>query len=147
MLNVFLRTAVLLPVLSPLALSQGIPADSTNSSCIEKLKMPIYPPLADKARLSGIVTVSVVLGPDASVQSISSEIVSQSRKAIFVSAVEKSIRASLFAQSCGGKTVKLVFQFVLGDGTLSDHGQDVSFAYPNRFWISVPQIPLNPDNR
>jgi hypothetical protein len=146
MLKAFLRTAFPVLVLSSLALSQGTTADDTNASCIEKLQIPNYVPLARYGRLSGTFTVSVVLGPDATVQSISSEMVATfpQSKGIFIPAIEKALRSSVFARRCGGKTVKLVFQFVLGDGEPSDHGQEVSFAYPNRFWISVPPTPLNP---
>ena len=129
---------------SALAFAQAISDDPANASCIERLQVPVYPPLAKMARITETATVSVMLGPDAAIQSISSESVTQSRKAIFVPAVEKAIRASSFAPGCGGKTVKLVFHFVLGESAPSDHGQDVSFGYPNRFWISVPPQVLNP---
>ena len=147
MLNVVLRLSLLVVALSALAFPQGIAADETNASCIERLQMPVYPPLARQARLSGTYTVSVLLGPDASVQGISSEMespISPSRKSIFVPALEKSIRASSFLKGCSGKTVKLVFQFVLGEGKPSNFGQDVSFGYANYFWISVPPQVLNP---
>jgi hypothetical protein len=145
MLNAVLKSSVLLVSLSALAFPQAITADETNTSCIENLQVPFYPPLARLARLFGTFTVSVVLGPDSAVQTISSEsMISQTARAIFVPAVAKAIRASSFVHSCGGKTVKLVFYFVLGDGAPSDHGQDVSFGYPNRFWISAPPAVLNP---
>ena len=146
MSNPFLKTALLVFVVSPLALSQSTTADDTNASCIEKLQIPNYPPLARHARLSGTFTTTVVIGPDATVQSISSEMVAKfsQSKGIFIPAIERSLRSSVFARRCGGNTVKLVFQFVLGDGEPSDHGQEVSFAYPNRFWISVPPAFVNP---
>jgi hypothetical protein len=147
MVNSFLKTVLLCFGLAPLAMSQATTADDTNASCIEKLQMPVYPVLAKQARLWGTFTVSVTLDPDASVQTVSSEMESNvrpSRKAIFVPALEKSIRESSFAHGCGGKTVTLVFQFVLGTGAPTDHGQDVSFGFPNRFWISTPPPVMNP---
>jgi hypothetical protein len=100
------------------------------------------------SRLWGTFAVSVTLGPGTSVQTVSSEMESNvrlSRKAIFVPALEKSIRESSFAHGCGGKTVTLMVQFVLGTGAPANHGQDVSFGFPNRFWISTPPPVMNVD--
>lgn len=54
-------------------------------------------------------------------------------------AVEKVIRGSAFLKTCGGKTVTLVFNFVLGGLDPDNLPQRVSFGYPNQFWIAVPR--------
>jgi hypothetical protein len=60
-------------------------------------------------------------------------------------AVEKAIRASTFLKTCGGKSVRLVFNFVLGKNLDPDKlPQHVSFGYPNQFWISVPPRLVQP---
>jgi len=108
-------------------------ADDTNASCIEKLQIPTYPPLARHARWR---IASQHLRSGTAIKNDNIRLCSG-----------KLHRASVLAHVCGGKTVKLVFQFVLGDGEPSDRVQDVSFGLPNRFWISVPPLVLNPDNR
>jgi len=40
----------------------------SNMSCVGRLQMPVYPPLANQARISGQVTATVVVASDGSVQ-------------------------------------------------------------------------------
>jgi hypothetical protein len=46
----------------------------SNMSCVERLEMPVYPPLAATARISGNLTANVSISPDASIQKTSVEI-------------------------------------------------------------------------
>jgi outer membrane biosynthesis protein TonB len=87
----------------------------TNMSCVERLQMPVYPLLADQARLSGIVTATVLVASDGSIQT---KVVGHS---ILGPAVEKAIRASAFRKTCDRKSVRLVFNFVLGENLDPDH--------------------------
>jgi outer membrane biosynthesis protein TonB len=102
-------------------------------SCIERLQMPRYPPLARQAAIQGSVKATVDLAPDASIQMklVGHRLLSQ--------AVETAVRASRFRPGCGGKSVSLIFNFEFD----SDPAKIVSFGYPNQFWISAqPPIPM-----
>jgi len=114
---------------------RAIGQPETNIACAERLEIPAYPPLAMQARIAGVLTASVRLGADGSIGNISSQFVPESTKSImFVSAVEESLRASVFAKSCAGKPVRLVFNFVIAEPGASTQLK-FSFAYPNQFWI------------
>jgi hypothetical protein len=117
----------------------------TNISCVERLEIPEYPPLAKAARIAGALTVAVQLGPDSSVGNVSSEWSPQwasvaKMAGIFVPVVEKSLRESKFAKSCAGKTVTLVFNFVLSENPQQGEIRFL-YGYPNQFWVTAP-IPL-----
>jgi outer membrane biosynthesis protein TonB len=129
--------------------AQAQPAADTesNTQCIERLRMPVYPKLADAARISGSLTATVVLGPDGSIQNtvLDMGLASATAKRMFPRAVEEALRASAFRKACGGRSVTLVFNFVLGEELDPNHlPQAVSFGYPNRFWISVPPNIVQP---
>jgi outer membrane biosynthesis protein TonB len=107
----------------------------TNIACVERLEIPAYPPLAMQARIAGVFTASMRIGADGSIGNISSQFVPESTKSVmFVSAVEESLRASVFAKSCAGKQVSLVFNFVIAEPGASTQLK-FSFGYPNQFWI------------
>jgi hypothetical protein len=115
------------------ALAQSNQESDPNMSCVERLEMPVYPPLAAAVRLSGSVTATVVVASDGSVQT---NVVGHR---LLVAAVEKATRSSVFRKTCGGKSIGLIFNFVLAEDLDPDRlPQRVSFGYPNQFWISVP---------
>jgi hypothetical protein len=118
-----------------------------NAQCVEHLRMPTYPKLADQARISGSVTVIVSLAPDGSIQDTTLEMPEASpvAKRLFPPAIDQALRASVFRKNCGRKPVRLVFNFVVGEELDTNNlPQTVSFGYPNRFWISVPPKHLQP---
>lgn len=108
----------------------------SNMSCVERLQMPLYPPLASQARISSSVSATAIVASDGSAQT------KITGHPVLAEAAEKALRASTFRPACVGKSVRLVFNFVLDE----DHDpgrlpQRVAFGYPNQFWISVaPQI-------
>jgi hypothetical protein len=116
--------------------AQSTADDETNARCIERLRMPAYPKLADSARLSGTVTATITLTASGSIEKSVLEMTAASAgvKQFFLPSVEEALRASTFRNFCGGKSVKLVFSFVLNE----EREPSVSFGYPNRFWITVP---------
>jgi hypothetical protein len=117
----------------------------TNIACVERLEIPTYPALAEQARITGAVIAEVVLGPGASVASISSASDHGKAHPILLDTVEKSLRASKFAKACAGKQVELVFNFVIEGTPVGSHPpQTVSFGYPNQFRIATPPLLLNP---
>jgi hypothetical protein len=121
------------------ALAQSNQEADSNMSCVERLQMPVYPKLAEQAAIRGSVTAMVIVASDGSPQT----------KAVghklLVPAVEKAINTSAFLKTCGGKSVKLIFNFVVGENFDPDKlPQRVSFGYPNQFWISVPPRVVQP---
>ena len=121
--------------------------DETNVHCIERLRMPAYPKLADAARISGTVTAIVVLTAGSSIEKtvLAMDTTSKTARELFPPAVEKALRASTFRNVCGGKSINLVFTFVLGE-ELDPNGlpQSISFGYPNRFRITAPAKVVQP---
>jgi outer membrane biosynthesis protein TonB len=111
----------------------------SNMSCIERLEIPRYPPLADTARISGTVTAIVTISPDGTVQKT---VMEGNAHPLLVPGVENTVRAARFSKTCGGKSIRLVFNFVLGQDR--DNWQRVSFGYPNQFWISAPPRIVQP---
>jgi hypothetical protein len=121
------------------ALAQSDQDGDSNMSWVERLQMPVYPALANAAAIRGSVTATVVVASDGSLQT---KAVGQP---ILVSAVEKAIHGSVFLKTCGSKSVRLIFNFVLGENLDPDKlPQRVSFGYPNQFWISVPPRVVRP---
>jgi hypothetical protein len=52
-----------------------------------------------------------------------------------------AIAASTFRKSCSGKSVTVVFNFVIDEAQKGN--SRFSFGYPNQFWISVlPGLPM-----
>ena len=108
-------------------------------SCVERLQMPVYPKLAEQARINGSVTATVVLASDGSLQT------KTAGHKLLAPAVETAISTSAFFKTCGGKSIRLVFNFVLGENFDPDKlPQRVSYGYPNQFWISVPPRVVQP---
>jgi hypothetical protein len=119
----------------------------TNIACVERLEIPDYPVLAKQARISGVLTATVLLGPDASVLKTASEWDSETKKieSLFLREVEKSLRVSSFAKACANKTVKLVFHFVVaGSPVPSPQPPIIFFGYPNQFWMTVRPTEAQP---
>lgn len=116
-----------------------LPANS-NLMCIEKLEMPSYPLLAQQARISGTVTVDVVLSTTGSVQDVNVRDEPNPPRAgdgVLRTPVFEAIRGAVFDRSCGGKTVNLVFVFELSGTSIGSPKQTVAFGSPNRFWIKI----------
>jgi hypothetical protein len=120
-----------------MAFAQSSQDTESNMSCVERLQMPVYPPLAAAARIRGSVIATAVISTGGSAQIAIA--ISPGAHSLLTPAVEKALRASQFRKSCAGKSVTLVFNFVLGE-ELDPDGlpQRVSYSYPNQFSISVP---------
>ena len=119
----------------------------TNAHCVERLRLPVYPKLADAARISGTLTAAILLTTEGSIEKsvLDMGTASATAKRLFQPAVEQALKTSAFRNDCGGKKVILVFSFVLGED-LGPNGlpQSVSFGFPNRFWITVPAKVIQP---
>ena len=132
-----LVSVAFLSVISQSAVMGQSPVDDSNIVCVERLAMPIYPKVLGQARLGGATVIAtVLLDADGHVQSIVSD--PRPKSQLFVPAVEEALRVSAFSANCGSKSVKLIFDFVLGERSdRSILSQTVSFGYPNRFWIET----------
>jgi hypothetical protein len=118
------------------AAAQGS-ADTSNMSCVERLDLPMYPRLADAARISATVMATIRVGSGGNIQGVASEVrgVGQTVKKSFAKNVEDAVRASRFAAACVGRIITVEFQFSLGEQIGTERA---SFAYPNRFTIFAP---------
>ena len=116
--------------------------DPSNASCVTRLQLPVYPPIAQSARLSISLTAAVLLANDGSVQSMSFENIGGERadlaKLVFPE-LERSLKGSQFSGTCGGTTVRLVFDFRM-NGTPPN--KMIWFGFPNRFEIWDVSPPL-----
>jgi hypothetical protein len=129
------------------ALAQSESNMEHNAQCVEQLRMPAYPRLANQANISGSFTPIVSLAPDGSIQDTRFEMADATpvAKRLLTQAIDQALRASLFRKNCEGKPVRLVFNFVLSEQLdTTNLPQTVSFGYPNRFWISVPPKTIQP---
>ena len=135
-------------VLSSAAFAQSGSQTESNMYCVERMQMPVYPKLADAARVSGTSKATVTLDSDGSVrQPIITDMgnASTTAKRLFPPVVQEALRRSRFRKNCGGKSVRFVFIFELSEELDPNHlPQTISYGYPNRFWISVPPRPFQP---
>ncbi len=110
-----------------------------NMSCVERLEMPVYSPLAHAAHVMGVVTATVAV----SAEEQAHVAISPGAHPLLAPSVGAALRASAFKKSCAGKSITVVYKFAIDEaiqtGTSS---QRISFRYPNQFWISVPPSPV-----
>jgi hypothetical protein len=114
-------------------------AQDSNAACIERVQVPSYPPLARQAQVEGVLVVNVKLAPNATVKEVSAQShLNVDRFApILLEPIKKALRKSEFRRDCAGKSLVLVFEFRIEGDPSNGREQDVSFGYPNRFFITV----------
>ena len=97
------------------AIAPALTATSASASCIEQISVPTYPTLARQSGLSGELITSVRLDSGSKVGEVSYELLSGPAKArnLLAPAVEHSVRSAVFARECAGKTLSLIFRFVI----------------------------------
>jgi hypothetical protein len=124
-------------VFASVSCSQRPRDDDSHMSCVERLEMPVYPPIAKSAMARNAIMAAALLAPDASVQTASFEVLSGHQPStLFYPALEKSLKASKFSPTCGGRTVKIIFDFHFAPPSEPEFaGERVAFVYPNRFEI------------
>jgi hypothetical protein len=119
--------------------------NASNISCVERLDVPMYPRLADAARISAGVVTTINLGSGGTIEAITSELKARGPvRTAFLKSVEDGVRASRFAPACAGRKITVEFQFSLGEQVGTER---VSFAYPNRFTIFAPAKVIQGFNR
>jgi len=109
-------------------------------ACVERLDVPMFPPVADAARLITTLSAAVKVGPDGRAADVAFQVLAgmDVRSDIFKTPVEKKLRDSKFSVACAGRTVTLVFAFIYPTREENSLGvQMVTFVAPNRFEISV----------
>lgn len=137
------RLFLMLTICGGISFAQSDQDTGTNMACVERQEIPKYPPLAAAARISGRVATTVAIFPDGSIKGVSTKLLSGTTNARLLSpAVEEAVRASVYRKACGGKSVRLVFNFGFDD----DPNKAFAFGYPNQFWIFVvpPVIQTEP---
>jgi hypothetical protein len=130
-----MKCSLIFALLSALACSAATQesGDSSNMACVERLDLPMYPRLADAARISAGVVTTIRIGSGGTIDGVTSELkAAEPVKTTFLTSVESAVRSSRFAAACAGRAVTIVFQFSLGEQVGTER---VSFAYPNRFTI------------
>jgi hypothetical protein len=114
--------------------------DQSNMSCVKRLQLPLYPSIAQSARITVAFTAAIVVANDGSAQSTSFEGVSGPRpdlaKLFFFPEVERSLKGSEFDVTCNGRTVRMAFDFRMD----RNPPNLAVFGFPNRFeiWGTYP---------
>ena len=112
-------------------------------ACVERLDVPMFPSLADAARLITTLSAAVKVGPDGRAAEVAFQVLAGNagNGEIFKTPVDKALRDSKFSAACAGRTVTLVFDFIYATRWEKVSGvpglQMVTFVAPNRFEISV----------
>ena len=119
-------------ILSIALLGAAYAQDSDSMSCVERLEIPQYPPLAYSAAIQGSLTATATVDATGVVAT------KITGHPLLADAVKTAIAASAFLKSCAGKSVTVVFNFVIDQTYKSSVPMRVSFGYPNQFSISVP---------
>jgi hypothetical protein len=120
--------------------------DTSNIECVERIQVPTYPPLARQARLSGSVVATVTLAADGGVEQVTTSArvqANQAARGILAKPVEDALRRSQFAEGCGKRSVVFVFEFLITGDSSDRQQQEVSYGYPNRFWITARPWPMS----
>jgi hypothetical protein len=107
-------------------------------SCVERLRIPVYPQIARAVRLQGTVTATVLLSPTASVRAIEKSFSpdSQGRRNLFTHDIDKALMETAYRSDCGGKRVTLIFDFKIVGEPNDSPSEFAYFGYPNKFWIT-----------
>jgi hypothetical protein len=123
-----------------------IPADTPNAACVERLEMPTYPLLARQARLAGTLSVTVTLGPGATVENITTkaDLNNNTAQGVFFTPLKNTILKGRFREDCAGKQVTLIFEFRISGDPSDRQQQEAAFGFPNRFWITARPIHYQP---
>jgi hypothetical protein len=118
---------------------QGTQPANPNIACMIKLPMPRYPLLAAAARIQGTITAHVILSPKSSLERVELEprLESTDRNHLFAQPIQDAVRHASFKSDCKNMTVTLIFHFVVSDTEREYPQQELAYAYPNHFWISI----------
>lgn len=122
--------------------------DDPNMECVERLELPLYPSIANSARVTAVATTIIALDADGHSKgvTIDAQIPPQADPrsspartlALFNPAIEKAIQGSTFSRACANATVRIVFDFKLTRRTDIPEGVPLTtFVYPNRFEITT----------
>lgn len=121
------------------------PDNDPHMSCVERLEVPAFPGIAEFAQVDTGVAASVLLAQGGSVEKVSFEVTKGMEYAgkLFYPAVEKALRSSQFATSCGGRTVRMIFDFPLPQRSEAGESiQTVRFKHPNQFEVALTPAPV-----
>jgi len=120
---------------TPAPQAEAPPPVESNISCIERMDLPAYAPVARLARIEGVLTASVTLSPGASVQDVKSDVRTRDSRILLWSLVEEVLRKARYRADCGSRTVTLVFRFQIAGKSAADGAPKYAFGGPNQFWV------------
>ena len=137
--------AGLLPTVAPYRASgQSRPGESpSNIECVEHVEIPDYPPVARRPGSRSYRPLRCF----SPIKRRAERRPKSARKAVrvdrfFREGAEKALKNSRFSETCGGKTITLVFHYELRD----DPNRSSLFAFgpPNHFWIRYGPVYVIP---
>jgi len=114
---------ILLATISVLAIPMLGTAQQTSTeglACFENLAAPEYPKTALQAHVDGSVWTTTQVNSQGAIDKIDTQVVSAWGEGpkLLTPPVEKAIRAAKIKSECAGKTVSVVFRYMLhGDAT------------------------------
>ena len=114
--------------------------NESESSCFERLEMPTYPPLARRARITQVVSLTIILGDGGTVSRVEGPASNVFSK-LFKNASEEAVRKSQFRAACTGLAATVVFHF-----ELKDEESSYAFGYPNHFYVRAAYEPAMPSS-
>lgn len=109
-------------------------------TCVRRLQVPEYSPLARQARQTGTAVTTVTLGQGGMVERVDVAGV----KSLLKGDVERAIRESDFSPECRGERLSFLFTFFLRDPPHQFPRPLLAFSPPNHFFISVNVPLINP---
>jgi hypothetical protein len=128
-----MRTLLLFVIASGWINCSGQQTSAVASPCLERMKLPDYPPLPLVARIHGEVLIDVHVSEKLTFSDME---IQGTPHPLLVGAVWEALQNSTFAPKCRGQLIRLVFAFVIeGKETKTPQAASLYFSYPNRFWI------------
>ncbi len=133
-----MRTLALLFVTCGWMTCAGQQTSAIAARCLERLKLPDYPPLPLMARFQGEVVIDVHVSENLKFNEME---IQGKPHPLLVGAVWKALRKSRFAPACSGQRIRLSFVFLIeGEETKSPRAPTHYVSYPNRFWIVAQPV-------
>ena len=128
--------------LSTIAPATQVADTQARPQCLVRLLVPSYPIVARNSNSSATLRVGFKLGIDGIIQSQQIEALSDSKnRRLFEAAIERALKASEFAKTCGGQTVQFTFRFKMGAADA------VWFEYPDTYEITALAPLINTSGR
>lgn len=110
-LLVLFSIAILLLRFGPFSLAQTGPDQQIPSAIVDHLYLPVYPPLARQARISGDVVLEIDVRPNGTVASARPI---TGHPMLVPAAIESATRSTFVCQDCKGSTAQYSLTYTFG---------------------------------